>query len=229
MRRLVLACLLCAVAFLPIRAQVAMLGSGIPQGVGSYQGPCDVAAGCVAAHSVTRRLLASYAGNLFQLSRTGGGGGTTNIGQSGNVVNSAAITTFCGVNNANNCSISAIYDHTGNGHTLLPVHCNVPLTFDSGGLPMVQTGALINDGTSPCYFNDATGGTPAHGVDASMYAVMTDGAIPNNGACGSYGLFHAISDTPFDTPGRDLGLGFRQNVAGHRELEFDLEETVAGL
>lgn len=64
------------------------------------QGPCDIyAAGgtpCVAAHSTTRALYASYDGPLYQVRRSSDGA-TTNIGllSGGGVADAAAQDSFC--------------------------------------------------------------------------------------------------------------------------------------
>jgi hypothetical protein len=86
-----------------------------------YVGPGDVltAAGSppVAAHSMWRRMLASYAGPLFQVELPSGA--AQDIGSlSSGYVNMALLNAFCGVNNANGCTVSIIYDQTGNGNVL---------------------------------------------------------------------------------------------------------------
>ena len=75
------------------------------------QGPCDIyaAAGdpCVAAHSTTRALSASYNGPLYQIKRQSDGR-TLDIGiGAGGYADSAAQDAFC----ANTiCVINLIYD-----------------------------------------------------------------------------------------------------------------------
>ncbi len=89
-------------------------------------GPCDIyaAAGfpCVAAHSSTRALLASYTGPLYQVMRQSDGK-TLDIavvkpasGDSGGYADAAAQDSFC----ANTlCWITTIYDQSGNGNNLV--------------------------------------------------------------------------------------------------------------
>src|SRR5579862_6083936 len=87
------------------------------------EGPCDIyaAAGCpcVAAHSTTRALYASYNGPLYQVMRQSDGK-TLDIGvvqpsatQAGGYADAAAQDAFC----ANTyCWITTIYDQSGHGN-----------------------------------------------------------------------------------------------------------------
>ncbi len=89
------------------------------------EGPCDIyaAAGtpCVAAHSTTRALYASYNGPLYQVMRQSDGK-TLNIGvvqpsegDPGGYADAAAQDSFC----ANTtCWITKIYDQSGHGNDL---------------------------------------------------------------------------------------------------------------
>src|SRR5664280_1085359 len=89
------------------------------------KGPCDIyaAAGdpCVAAHSTTRALYASYNGPLYQVLRQSDGR-TLDIGvvqpsgsDAGGYANAAAQDAFC----ANTyCWITTIYDQSGKGNHL---------------------------------------------------------------------------------------------------------------
>src|ERR1700733_14515630 len=84
------------------------------------QGPCDIyaAAGtpCVAAHSTTRALYASYNGPLYQVKRASDDT-TTNIGtlSAGGYANAAAQDSFCA---GTTCTITEIYDQSGHGNNL---------------------------------------------------------------------------------------------------------------
>ena len=93
------------------------------------QGPCDIyAAGdtpCVAAHSTTRALYASYNGPLYQVMRQSDGK-TLDIGvvqpsaspvpDAGGYANAAAQDAFC----ANTyCWITTIFDQSGKGNHLV--------------------------------------------------------------------------------------------------------------
>ena len=83
-------------------------------------GPCDIygAAGtpCVAAHSTTRALYASYVGPLYQVKRSSDGK-TVDIGvMVDGYADAAAQDRFC----ANTlCVINRIYDQSGKGNHLL--------------------------------------------------------------------------------------------------------------
>ena len=83
------------------------------------QGPCDIyaAAGtaCVAAHSTTRALLASYSGPLYQVKRMSDVK-TLDIGvNAAGYANAGAQDTFCA--NAI-CVINVIYDQSNHGNHL---------------------------------------------------------------------------------------------------------------
>ena len=84
------------------------------------QGPCDIyAAGgtpCVAAHSTTRALYASYNGSLYQVRRSSDNA-TRDIGvlSAGGVANAAAQDSFC---SGTSCVITIIYDQSGRGNNL---------------------------------------------------------------------------------------------------------------
>jgi hypothetical protein len=93
------------------------------------EGPCDIyAAGgspCVAAHSTTRALYASYNGPLYQIMRQSDGKmldigvvqpAASPVPNAGGYANSAAQDAFC----ANTyCWITTIYDQSGKGNNLV--------------------------------------------------------------------------------------------------------------
>ena len=101
----------------------AMSGSGTT-GSGSTTftgGPCDILKEggnpCVAAHSTARALSTSYTGNLYQVTNPTAGT-TLDIGvTSAGIADSAAQDTFCGTAA---CTITIIYDQSGNGNDLKP-------------------------------------------------------------------------------------------------------------
>ena len=111
------------VATLMIAAQAVAAGS-VP--LPRPEGPCDIyaAAGCscVAAHSTTRALYASYNGPLYQVMRQSDGM-TSDIGvvqpsesDPGGYADAAAQDAFC----ANTyCWITKIYDQSGHGNHLI--------------------------------------------------------------------------------------------------------------
>src|ERR1051325_7676336 len=90
------------------------------------KGPCDIygAAGdpCVAAHSTTRALYASYNGPLYQVLRQSDGK-TLDIGvvqpsaaDAGGYANAAAQDAFCA---GTYCWITTVYDQSGHGNHLV--------------------------------------------------------------------------------------------------------------
>jgi hypothetical protein len=104
----------------------AVLAAGVLTGTATTsqaatQGPCDIyAAGgtpCVAAHSTTRALYASYNGPLYQVQRASDGT-LQNIGvlSAGGVADAAAQDSFCA---GTACTITRVYDQSGHGNTLV--------------------------------------------------------------------------------------------------------------
>ncbi len=120
--------LLVLALMLPVVMMIMMAMSGIGRNsaLPRTEGPCDVyaAAGnpCVAAHSSTRALYASYNGPLYQVMRQSDGK-TLDIGvvmpsegDPGGYANSAAQDAFC----ANTyCWITTLYDQSGKGNHLI--------------------------------------------------------------------------------------------------------------
>ena len=86
--------------------------SGVSQAAGTL--PCDVYASggtpCVAAHSTTRALFASYNAPLYQVRRWSDNA-TANIGvlATGGYADAAAQDSFC---SGTTCTITVIYDQT---------------------------------------------------------------------------------------------------------------------
>ena len=113
------------------RQVVLLLGAALTLAVGALVGgsappasaaslPCDIYASggtpCVAAHSTTRALYASYSGPLYQVRRSSDGT-TTNISplSAGGYANAAAQDSFC---SGTTCVITEIYDQSGHGNNL---------------------------------------------------------------------------------------------------------------
>src|SRR5579884_731620 len=103
----------------------AALGVGVFTGTAqtsqaAASGPCDIYASggtpCVAAHSTTRALYASYNGPLYQVRRASDNA-TRNIGvvSAGGYANAAAQDSFCA---GTTCVITVIYDQSGRGNNL---------------------------------------------------------------------------------------------------------------
>ena len=172
------------------------------------QGPCDIyAAGgtpCVAAHSTTRALYASYNGPLYQVMRLSDSAlkdiGVVRLRDSpfpdpGGYADAAAQDAFC----ANTtCLITKIYDQSGHGNNLtqaprgafsgpamggfnnLPVAEMAPVTI--GGHKAY--GVFIEPGMG--LRDDNTNGIAAGDQPEGMYWVL-DGQHFNDGCCFDYG------------------------------------------
>jgi hypothetical protein len=181
------------------------------------QGPCDIYAAahtpCVAAHSTTRALYASYNGPLYQLKRASDSK-TLDIGivqpmssVAGGYANAAVQDSFC----ANTvCVINRIYDQSGNGNDLLQA---APGTFKGpapGGFdtqPIADMAPITIDGHK------------AYGI-----FIMPGMGLRNNNAKGiavndePEGIYYVVDGTHFDsgccfdygnssTNGRAVGTG----------------------
>src|SRR5579872_4164331 len=146
-------------ALLVLPATAALALGGLLAGVSvtparaAAQGPCDIyAAGgtpCVAAHSTTRALYASYSGPLYQVRRASDNA-TTNISplSAGGVANAATQDSFC---SGTSCVITEIFDQSGNGNNL---------TDAPGGGAAGGPDALASATSAPV----TVGGQKAYGV-----------------------------------------------------------------
>ncbi|MBB5896985.1 arabinofuranosidase catalytic domain-containing protein [Kutzneria kofuensis] len=173
---------------------VGVVGTQTASAAGS--GPCDIyAAGgtpCVAAHSTTRALYASYNGSLYQVRRSSDGR-TANIGpvSAGGYANAGAQDSFC----ANTtCLITVIYDQSGRGNNLT----QAPGGGAAGGPDNLANataapttvnghkvyGVFVAPGTG--YRNDHTSGIATGDRAEGMYAIF-DGTHYNGGCCFDYG------------------------------------------
>ncbi|HEX5192630.1 MAG TPA: arabinofuranosidase catalytic domain-containing protein [Solirubrobacteraceae bacterium] len=169
------------------------------------QGPCDIyAAGgtpCVAAHSTTRALYASYDGPLYQVRRASDGR-TRNIGvvratrtDPGGYADAAAQDAFCA---STTCVITKIYDQSpehndltqaprGNfsgpalgGQNNLPIATMAPVTLSGHKV----YGAYIEPGMG--LRDNDTNGIAVDDQPEGMYMVV-DGTHFNDGCCFDYG------------------------------------------
>ncbi|MFF4485313.1 alpha-L-arabinofuranosidase B [Streptomyces sp. NPDC001544] len=188
-RRLVVSLAAVALAFTGLVAF-----SGVSQA--AAQGPCDIyAAGgtpCVAAHSTTRALFASYNGPLYQVQRASDSA-LRDIGvlSAGGVADAAAQDSFCA---GTTCTVTRVYDQTGDGNTL--VYQGPGGTGGADTAAIATTEALsvggqkayalyINPGNSYFAYN-STGGVPTGSSPEGEYMV-TSGTHVNNGCCFDYG------------------------------------------
>jgi hypothetical protein len=160
------------------------------------QGPCDIyAAGgtpCVAAHSTTRALFASYNGPLYQVQRASDST-LRDIGvvSAGGVADAAAQDSFCA---GTTCTITRLYDQTGDGNTLVyqgPGGTGGADTAATATTEAISVGGqkayalYINPGNSYFAYNSA-GGVPTGSAPEGEY-MITSGTHVNNGCCFDYG------------------------------------------
>jgi hypothetical protein len=155
---------------------------GSTSGGSPSEGPCDIYAAanmpCVAAYSMVRALSKSYTGPLFQVragsssnNNTMSGGTTKDImpGPDG-FVDSATVDAACG---SGYCTVSVLYDHSGNGNDLQ----RAPKGNTAGG----ATGALDD------YESIATKGQVTAGGHQvySLYMNKTEGYRVQTGVKGN--------------------------------------------
>ncbi|MFF4209114.1 alpha-L-arabinofuranosidase B [Streptomyces sp. NPDC001796] len=160
------------------------------------QGPCDIYASggtpCVAAHSTTRALFASYNGPLYQVQRASDNS-VRDIGvlSAGGVANATAQDSFCA---GTTCTVTRVYDQTGGGNTLVyqgPGGTGGADTAATANTEALSVGGqkayalYINPGNSYFAYN-STGGVPTGSSPEGEYMV-TSGTHVNGGCCFDYG------------------------------------------
>ncbi|MGW4968171.1 arabinofuranosidase catalytic domain-containing protein [Nonomuraea sp. NPDC004186] len=183
----------------------------------SSRQPCDIyAAGgtpCVAAHSTTRALYASYNGPLYQVRRSSDNT-TRDIGvlSAGGGADAATQDSFC---TGTTCLITIIYDQSGRNNRLTQA--------PPGGFPGPAPGGydnLANATKAPTtvygrkaygvyvdpgvgYRNNTTNGIAKGDQPEGMYAIF-DGTHYNGGCCFDYGNA--------ETNSRDNGNGTMEAI-----------------
>jgi hypothetical protein len=168
--------------------------------VQSQQRPCDVyAAGgtpCVAAHSTTRALYASYDGPLYQVRRASDDA-VKDIGvlQRGGYADAAAQDAFCA---ATTCVITVLYDQSGQGNDLTqapPGRFVGPAPGGNDNLAIADMAPVTVDGHKAYgvfvmpgmgYRNNHTHGIATGDQAEGIYAVV-DGTHYDSGCCFDYG------------------------------------------
>jgi non-reducing end alpha-L-arabinofuranosidase len=181
----------------------ALVEGGAAPAAAATQGPCDIyaAAGtpCVAAHSTTRALYASYDGPLYQVRRASDNT-TTSIYplSTGGVANAATQDSFC----ANTtCVITEIYDQSGNGNNLT----QAPAGGAAGGPDNLAnaTAAPVTVGGDKAYgvyvapgtgYRDDSTRNIATGDEAEGEYAIFDGTNYNAGCCFDYGNAETNND-----------------------------------
>ena len=198
-------------------SSAAPAGRGADGALPRPPGPCDIyAAGgtpCVAAHSTTRALSASYNGPLYQVMRQSDGK-TLDIGvvqpsatDAGGYADAAAQDDFCA--NAI-CVIKLIYDQSGKGNHLyqappgtfkgpakggfntLPIADMAPVTIEGHK----AYGVYIMPGMG--FRNNNASGTAINDEPEGVYSIV-DGTHYDSGCCFDYG--NAEPDSRADGPG----------------------------
>ncbi len=196
---------------------IAMSGGGHNATPPRSEGPCDIYAAsgtpCVAAHSSTRALYASYNGPLYKVMRQSDGKSldigvvSPSEGDPGGYANSAAQDAFC----ANTyCWITTIYDQSGKGNHLvqaprggfsgpamggfnnIPIADMAPITI----MGHKAYGVFIEPGMG-LRWNDAKG-TAVDDQAEGQYWVI-NGHHYNSGCCYDYG--NAETDSRDDGDG----------------------------
>jgi alpha-L-arabinofuranosidase B-like protein/lamin tail-like protein/alpha-galactosidase-like protein len=210
----------------------AQAGRGTMAALRRPQGPCDVyaAAGapCVAAHSSTRALYASYNGPLYKVMRQSDGR-TLDIGvvqssarDAGGYANAAAQDTFC-VNTY--CWITTIYDQSGKGNHLVQAPrggFSGPAMGGFNNLPLADMapvtimghkayGVFIAPGMG-LRWNDAKGTAVDDQAEGQYWVV--NGHHYNSGCCFDYG--NAETDSRDDGDGTMETTYFGNATAWYR-------------
>lgn len=205
-----------AVAAMPLLFLVSaasVVFSDAPRARAATSEPCDIYASggtpCVAAHSTTRALYATYSGVLYQVKRSSDNT-TRDIGVlgAGGLADAAAQDSFCA---GTTCLISVIYDQSGHGNNLTqappgswagPAPGGWDNLADATAAPVAiggqkAYGVFIAPGTG--YRNDSTHGVATGDQPEGIYAVV-DGTHYSGyyGCCFDYG--NAQTDNRADGP-----------------------------
>ncbi|WBB80992.1 RICIN domain-containing protein [Micromonospora sp. WMMD882] len=160
--------------------------------------PCDIYASggtpCVAAHSTTRALFGSYAGNLYQVRRASDSTSRNiPVRAAGGTADATVQDSFCA---GTSCVVTVVYDQSGRGNDLWYQGSSVvpgspqskPANATSESLTVGGNKAYslyINPGNS--YWRDGhLTGVPTGAAPEGMYMV-TSGTHVNNGCCFDYG------------------------------------------
>jgi hypothetical protein len=207
-------------AFLSAGATVALAAGVLVSAPGASQAatlPCDIYASggspCVAAHSTTRALYASYNGPLYQVRRSSDNT-TRDIGvlSAGGVANAATQDSFC---SGTTCVITVIYDQSGRGNNLTqappggfsgPAAGGYDNLADATAAPTMvgghkAYGVYVAPGTG--YRDNHTNGIATGDQPEGMYAIF-DGTHYNGGCCFDYGNA--------ETDSRDDGNGTMEAI-----------------
>jgi len=184
-------------------------------GAAFAEGPCDIYAKagtpCVAAHSTTRALSASYAGALYQVRRKDGALKDIPVQTAGGYVSATVQEQFC---SGTTCTISVIYDQTSN-HNDLKKSGVAHWLANGGNEADASKGQIKINGVTAygiyvtayngnvAYRNNATKGVAKNNEAEAMYAVV-DGKRYSKDCCFDYGNA--------ETTGNDDGNGTMEAI-----------------
>jgi non-reducing end alpha-L-arabinofuranosidase len=181
----------------------ALTAGGAQPAAAATSLPCDIYASagtpCVAAHSTTRALYASYNGPLYQVKRASDST-TTNIStlSAGGYANAAAQDAFC---SGTTCVITEIYDQSGHGNNLTQAPgggaASGPDNLANATAAPVMVGGhkaygvYVAAGTG--YRDDSTSDVATGDEPEGEYDVL-DGTHYDNGCCFDYGNAETSND-----------------------------------
>jgi hypothetical protein len=143
-----------------------------------------------AAYSVCLKLRTAYAGGAFRVKRSSDNA-QTDIGfTAANLVDTAALLSFCG---AGNGTVTSLYDQTTNNRTMTPGGGEEPSVVNAGALRLMSSGKfamyftgsrrLRRTGTNVMGF----GGNPAMTVGIALQAIHIDQYV------WSFGVYNGAS------------------------------------
>jgi len=160
-------------------------------------GPCDIYASggtpCACAHSTVRSLYDHYNGNLYQVQRNSDKT-TRNVGllAAGGHANATEQEAFCA---GTTCTISIIYDQSGNGNDLrvgtaggANPRGNTPANAAAESITIKGTkvySVFIAPGEG--YFHDGSRSGISTGTEPEGIYMVTSGTHVNSGCCFDYG------------------------------------------
>ncbi len=180
------------------KAGSAGASAGSSGSTGTITGPCDIykAAGtpCVAAHSTIRALVGAFSGGLYQVKRADGTTKDIPVATTGGFADSAQQDSFC---SGTTCTITKIYDQSGNGNVLEAETPDSTVGGNTGQTAASATAEALTVGghkvysiytkPSQAYWRDGSkSGMPLGSAPQGIYMV-TSGTHYSSGCCFDYG------------------------------------------
>ena len=158
------------------------------------QEPCDIyaAAGtpCVAAHSTTRALYAAYDGSLYQVERASDSTyESIGVVSAGGVANATAQDSFCA---GTTCTITRVYDQSGDGNTLVYQGSGGTGGDDTASAATLEKVTVDGSSAYALYINPgnsyfADGSDVPTGSSPEGEYMVTSGTHVNSSCCFDYG------------------------------------------